>query len=596
MKAINNRDYSTLIAAATQKIPCDLTVKNVKLVNVLTGEIYPASVDVKDGVIVHVQPGEACDSQSKTTVDGQGKYLLPGFVEIHMHVESSMLTPERFGREAVLHGTTSAMTDPHEIGNVCGMEGILWMVEDAKRSPMRQFNLASSCIPADAEFETVPFPIRAPQMAQLLDSPGIYGIAEVMDSNAVITDQPFMRDILAEGRKRDVVIQGHAPYVTGRSMSAYRLAGVMNTHTVLSAEDVRECMRIGMHANMQCSSLSTMFGLQKMVKGTEGMRYLDFLSVCTDDVHAKDMQQRGHVNALLRALLDAGVDPMDAIRCCTWNPARETGFEDIGAIAPGFAADMQLVDALDGRDPDTVFVGGKMVVADGKLLLPPMPERPAPFANTVQIQPITAEDCLLKVPSANVEIAAIECASGNRLEFTAEWETLPIVNHAVDLSGKPDYCFVAVFNRFGRGTKCIAVYKHFGLKAGAMATTISHDCHNIIVAYRDPADGAAAVNRLRETGGGIVAVKDGAVIGEVCLPVAGLMADVACAELVDKLDTLSEQLKTIWAEENPSLLKLSLLALTVMPGISMTDTVMVDGGTRTRVPSFRAKENADEIN
>ena len=294
MKAINNRDYSTLIAAATQKIPCDLTVKNVKLVNVLTGEIYPASVDVKDGVIVHVQPGEACDSQSKTTVDGHGKYLLPGFVEIHMHVESSMLTPERFGREAVLHGTTSAMTDPHEIGNVCGMEGILWMVEDAKRSPMRQFNLASSCIPADAEFETVPFPIRAPQMAQLLDSPGIYGIAEVMDSNAVITDQPFMRDILAEGRKRDAVIQGHAPYVTGRSMSAYRLAGVMNTHTVLSAEDVQECMRIGMHANMQCSSLSTMFGLQKMVKGTEGMRYLDFLSVCTDDVHAKDMQQRGH--------------------------------------------------------------------------------------------------------------------------------------------------------------------------------------------------------------------------------------------------------------------------------------------------------------
>lgn len=151
-----------------------------------------------------------------------------------------MLTPERFGREAVLHGTTSAMTDPHEIGNVCGMEGILWMVEDAKRSPMRQFNLASSCIPADAEFETVPFPIRAPQMAQLLDSPGVYGIAEVMDSNAVIADQPFMRDILAEGRKRDVVIQGHAPYVTGRNMSAYRLAGVMNTHTVLSAEDVRK--------------------------------------------------------------------------------------------------------------------------------------------------------------------------------------------------------------------------------------------------------------------------------------------------------------------------------------------------------------------
>ena len=588
MKVIQNRDYSSLIAAATQKIPCDLTIQNVKLVNVLTGEIYPASVDVKDGVIVHVQPGEKCDSVSGKVVDGHGKYLLPGFVEIHMHVESSMLTPESFGREAVLHGTTSAMTDPHEIGNVCGIEGILWMVEDAQRSPMRQFNLASSCIPADAEFETVPFPIRAPQMAQLLDSEGIYGIAEVMDSNAVITDQPFMRDILAEGRKRDVVIQGHAPYVTGRNMSAYRLAGVMNTHTVLSADDVRECMRIGMHANMQCSSLSTMFGLQKMVAGTEGMRYYDFLSMCTDDVHAKDMQQRGHVNALLRALLDAGMDTMDAIRCCTWNPARETGFEDIGAIAPGFAADMQLVDELDGREPDMVFVGGKMVVAHGKLLLPPAEKRTAPFLNTVQLAPLTAEDCLLKAPERDAEIAVINCASGNRLEFAAEWEELPMVNGAVDLSEKPEYCFVAVFNRFNRGTKCIAVYKHFGLKTGAMATTISHDCHNIIVAYRDPADGAVAVNRLRETGGGIVAVKNGAVLGEVCLPVAGLMADVPCAELVKQLDVLDERLQQIW--ENPSLLKLSLLALTVMPGISMTDTGMVDGLTRTRVPSFRKKQ------
>ncbi len=590
MKVIRDRDYSALIAAATQKIPCDLTIKNVKLVNVLTGEIYPASVDVKNGVIVHVQPGDACDSVSLSVVDGQGKYLLPGFVEIHMHVESSMLTPESFGREAVLHGTTSAMTDPHEIGNVCGMEGILWMVEDAKRSPMRQFNLASSCIPADAEFETVPFPIRAPQMAQLLDSEGIYGIAEVMDSNAVITDQKFMRDILQEGRKRDAVIQGHAPYVTGRNMSAYRLSGVMNTHTVLSAEDVRECMRIGMHANMQCSSLSTMFGLQKMVAGTDGMRYQDFLSVCTDDVHAKDLQQRGHVNALLRALLDTGMNILDAIRCCTWNPARETGFEDIGAIAPGFAADMQLVDELDGRNPDTVFVGGKMVVQGGKLLLPKAEKRATPFASTVQIKQLKAEDCLFAVPDEDVEIAAVECASGNRLEFAAEWEKLPISDHAVDLSDKPDYCFVAVFNRFNRNTKCIAVYKHFGLKAGAMATTISHDCHNIIVAYRDPADGAAAVNRLRETGGGIVAVKDGMVIGEVCLPVAGLMADIPCNELVEQLDCLSEQLKEIWTEDNPSLLKLSLLALTVMPGIAMTDTVMVDGTTRTRVPSFRKKQ------
>ncbi len=588
MKAIKNRDYSRLIAAATKRIPCDLTLVNVKLVNVLTGEIYPACVDVKDGVIVHVQPGTQCDSDSKCIYDGKGRYLLPGYVEIHMHVESSMLTPENFGREAILHGTTTVMVDPHEIGNVSGMEGIAFMIENARKSPVRQFNLASSCIPADSEFETVPYPVRAAEMAKMLDMDGVVGIAEVMDSNAVIQDLPFMRDILEEGRKRGVVMQGHAPGVNGRAMSAYRLSGIMNTHTVMSAEDVRECMRIGMHANMQSSSLSTMFGLGEMLRGAEGMRYLDFLSVCTDDVHAKDMQNRGHINAILKQMLSLGVDTMDAIRYCTYNPGRETGFEDIGAIAPGFAADMQLVDALDGSDPRTVFVGGKLMVEEGALTLPAAePFAAAPFSDTVNLRALTAADCELRVPEENAEIAVVECASGNRLTFGLSWQRLSVKDGHVDLSDHKDYCYVAVFNRFGRETKCVAVYHDFGFKDGAMATTISHDCHNIIVAYRDTRDAAAAVNRLRETGGGIVAVQDGKVIGEVQLPVAGLMSVLPCGELVAQLDELSAQLKHLWAEEEPSLLKLSLLALTVMPGMAMTDTCLVDGGARVRVPAWR---------
>ncbi len=588
MKAIENRDYSRLIAAATQKIPCDLTITNVKLVNVLTGEIYPASVDVKDGVIVHVQPGERCDSNSKRVYDGKGRYLLPGFVEIHMHVESSMLTPENFGREAILHGTTTVMVDPHEIGNVSGMDGIAFMIENARKSPVRQFNLASSCIPADSEFETVPYPVRAAEMGKMLDMDGVVGVAEVMDSNAVIEDKPFMREILDEGRKRGVVMQGHAPGVSGRAMSAYRLSGIMNTHTVMSAADVRECMRIGMHANMQSSSLSTMFGLRDMLRGTEGMRYQDFLSVCTDDVHAKDMQNNGHINAILKQMLALGTDPMDAIRCCTYNPGRETGFEDIGAIAPGFAADMQLVDALDGRDPQAVFVGGEMMVEDGVLTLPAAePFAVVPFGDTVDLHEITAQDCELRVPEQDAEIAVVECASGNRLTFGLSWQKLPWKDGHVDLTTCPDYCYVTVFNRFGRETKCVAVYHEFGLKQGAMATTISHDCHNIIVAYRDARDAAVAVNRLRETGGGIVAVKEGQVIGEVQLPVAGLMSVLPCKELVERLDVLAERLKELWSEETPSLLKLSLLALTVMPGMAMTDTCLVDGGARVRVPAWR---------
>lgn len=588
MRIIKNPNRSRLIGAATKRIPCDLTIKNVKLVNVLTGEIYPASVDIIDGIIVHVQEGESCDSNSLKVIDGKGQYLMPGLIDIHMHIESSMLTPENFGREAILHGTTSVMVDPHEIGNVSGIEGIAYMLENAKKSPVRQFNLAPSCIPADPDFETSPSPIFHEQIGELLDLEGVWGIAEVMNYDAVIQDKPFMREILHEGRKREMVIQGHCSGVHGRSLSAYHLAGIMNTHTVSNGEDIRECLRMGMHANMQSSSLSNTHLLQEMVTGTKGMRYTDFLSVCTDDVHAKDMHETGHINSILKRLLAMGVDEIDAIRWCTYNPAKETGFTDLGAVAVGYVADLQLVEKLDGRDPVAVFVGGKQVVEEGQLLLEPVESSDeVPFCDTVNLKEVQAEDFYLEVSNPNCEIAVIECENRNRMQFELRWEQFPIVKNHVELSSQDDLCYLAVFNRYGLERKCIAVYHGFGLKEGAMATTISHDCHNVIVAYRDFNDAAVAVNRLRETGGGIVAVKNGEVIGEVQLPIAGLMSVLPCVELVKQLDDLAEKLKEIWMEENPSLLKLSILTLTVIPSIAITDTTLVDGRVREKIPAVR---------
>ena len=551
MRVIEKLNRSRLIDAATKRIPCDLTIKNVKLVNVLTGEVYPASVDIIDGIIVHVQAGEYCDSSSLKTIDGKGQYLMPGYIDIHMHIESSMLT-------------------------------------NAEKSPVRQFNLAPSCIPADPDFETAPYPILHEQMGELLDMDGVWGIAEVMNYDAVIQDKPFMREILEEGRKRGVVIQGHCSGVHGRNLSAYHLAGIMNTHTVSNGDDIRECLRMGMHANMQSSSLSKTHLLQEMVTGTEGMRYTDFLSVCTDDVHAKDMHETGHINSILKRLLAMGVHEIDAIRWCTYNPAKETGFADLGAVAPGYAADLQLVEELDGRDPSAVFIGGKQVVEDGKLLLDPLSSaEKIPFCETVNLKEVSQEDFFLTVPDSDCEIAVVECESRNRMQLELKWEKLPVENGHVNLAKQHDFCYIAVLNRFGLNRRCVAVYHGFGLKEGAMATTISHDCHNVIVAYRNPKDAAVAVNRLRETGGGIIAVTNEKVIGEVQLPVAGLMSALPCVELVKELDDLSERLKEIWEEQNPSLLKLSTLTLTVIPSIAITDTSLVDGKKREKIPAVR---------
>ena len=590
MRVKRTLDRSKLIAAAMGQLPCDLTIENIRFVNVMTGEIYPAEVDVLDGVVVRVRAkGEKARQISRQSYDGANRYLAPGCIDIHMHVESTMLTPENFGKAAILCGTTSVFVDPHEIANVLGIDGVQFMVDNAKASPVRQFNLAPSCLPSVPGAEGNGAEFGPKEIAQLLDTDGVYGIAEVMDFYNVVHDSAKMHGILKEGLDRDVLIQGHAPKLSPAEIAAYALAGPTDNHSLRGSEEVAENLHVGLYAHLQESSLSTNT-MPQLVAGLKGMRYTDHVCLCNDDVHAKDLLETGHVNRLIKAVLRQGVDPMDALRWATYNSARSAGVEDIGAIAPGFVADMQLLDELDGRDPYAVFFEGKLVAEAGRLLqdAPAAPLPATVLGGTVRVQGLnTVSNLALPAPAwakDHVKVAVLDYDTPTA-RSDLFYETLPVKNGFVDLSGRDDLCYIAVWNRHGSEEHTVSICRNLYLKEGAMATTVSHDCHNLTLCYKTPQDGYAAAHALIDCGGGFCTVRRGAVTGLLKLPVAGLMSLLPCTELVPAIAAQEQATDEIFVRPG-YMMKLSLVSLACTQNAVITDKGLFDGRTQTFYQQF----------
>ncbi len=316
---VGSKDRSRLIAAAMQKIPCDLTVKNIRLVNVLTGEIYPAEVDVLDGMIVRVRTdGEETSIESLEVYDGKGKFLIPGYIDTHIHIESSMMIPENFGRAVVTWGTTTICTDPHEIANVMGIEGIKFMLENAEKTSVRHYVLAPSCVPAVPGLESCGAEFTSEKIREILDMDNVIGIAEIMDFVGVYNDNDRMHKIVDEGLKKDVFLQGHAPHVRGKELAAYIIGGPKSDHESTDANEIREKLRNGMHVNLRSSSIVD--ALQGQVDGISGQLWHDNVSICSDDIHAKDLLTSGNINSVIRKLVKKGINPIEAIKMGTILP------------------------------------------------------------------------------------------------------------------------------------------------------------------------------------------------------------------------------------------------------------------------------------
>lgn len=586
MKIIKNKDTSRLTRAAIGEIPCDLSIGNIQLVNVITGEIYPASVDILDGVIVRVRTnGQECIPGAGKYIDGKNNYLVPGFIDCHMHIESTMMVPENFGKAAIVWGTTTAVTDPHEIGNVMGEIGVKFMLDSAKRAPLRIFTLVPSCVPAVPKVESAGATFTKDTVKELLEEENVIGIAEVMDYLGVINDDPRMHDIIAAGLEVDGFIQGHAPFVSGNDLCAYLCGGPVSDHEARLASELIEKLRLGMHINIKSSSLSDT--VQEFIKAVKDIPVKDFISLCTDDVHAADLLTTGHINHIANECYKGGINPLDFIRFGTINAARELRFEDVGVIAPNYVADLQIVKDLEfNTPPEMVFLAGKLVAENGELIKEYDKSTLRLEYNSVKIPQITSPSSFniySDKEEANCLVFNASRAS-MRPNQPLVYKKFPVKNGVVTIPDTKENQFISIVNRYGAGNITTIICSDFNLVHGCIASTISHDSHNMTIVYKDPNDAYVAAKELERVGGGMCFVENGEVKYTLALPVAGLMSPLPVKELAPQIQEMDKWVEYASDGQSPMLLAIAILALPVRPGIIITDKGVVRGETLEFIP------------
>lgn len=569
-----------IIAAARGDVPADLVVRGAKLVNVFTAEIYEADIGIKENrfsSIARYENGEPLfHIAGSQEVQANGKYMMPGFIDSHVHIESTMVTPDNFAREVLRHGTTTAVIDPHEMANVLGAEGVKYMVEASQNLPLQVLTTIPSCVPAVLGMETAGAEFHANDIAELFTLPGVVGIAEIMDYPGVIHQNERMAKIVQTGLDHGVLNEGHAPRVSGRDLDAYLAAGVDSDHESRAYEEVLEKLRAGMTIYIRESSVSKFADV--VAKAWKEIPHTVNIAMCTDDVEPNDMLQNGQMNRVVRRTIEEGIPAPLAIRYATLGGALRYGLKDQGAIGAGYIATFQLVDSLGTMQANDVYVEGKQVISDGKLVEEITSPIPPLLKNTVILPTLQEEDFLIHAPVEDGEITI------TTMEFTDLGTTIQgTVNAEVNdgtIQNLPEgYQFVAVVGRHGQHTKpFVGAIKNTGLKAGAYATTLAHDSHNIVLIGTNAADMLTAVRELERCGGGLTLVVDGEIMSTVELPIGGLLSMDPVEKLAPQIEAFNEQahqMEVKVGRRAPSM-ALSSLALTVIPDIRISDLGFID--------------------
>ena len=582
------KDRRALLEAAMGRRPCDLAVENVRFVNVFTGEIYPAVVYVLDGFVAYVEEGGRADpALAHQVVDGQGAYLTPGFVDPHIHIESTMLTPRAFAAAVVPHGTTTVVTDPHEIANVLGEQAVVYMHDAAEDLPMRQLVDIPSCVPAVPGLENSGAEFDAGTVHRLAKLPRVIGLAEVMDFLAVAQGEQRMLDMLDAAQQEGLYVQGHVPVSDKRLLSAYAIGGPTTCHETREGEDAVSKLRLGLRIDARESSIAK--DVEKIYSQVRRLRYLDRVSLCTDDREAHDILENGHMDNALRKAVACGMDGVGALRCATLHPSRESGLTKLGAVAPGYAADFLLLEDLKDFRVRAVYYGGRLVARDGVLTQEITPKT---FAleqmDTMRVPPLKREDFDIAAPVEQgvVKVNVLHFAELEKSNTTRCVEEIPVRDGKLDLSQQPDLCYVKIVNRHGKGTVCSGVTRGFGLKEGAFASTVSHDSHNLCVVYRDADSAYEACRALVACRGGMCCAMPGRQTVTLPLPVAGLMSTLPCGELARQAGEMKQALRRAGMPQSNPLVRIVTMALPVIPEAKYTDLGLVDVYAKKVLPLF----------
>ncbi|MFM8551765.1 MAG: adenine deaminase [Nitrospiraceae bacterium] len=560
--------------------PADLVVKNTRFLDVYTGVFLPGDVAVYRGHIVGTQQAY----RGRRELDGSSLYVVPGFIDAHVHIESSLLTPARFQQVVLPSGTTTAIWDPHEIANVRGAEGLRWALAETEDLTLDVFVMLSSCVPStspERALETSGAELHADDLRALRDHPRVLGLAEMMNYPGLLAGEPDVLDKLLAFQDRR--LDGHCPGLRGRDLNAYGTAGIHSCHESTTLEEAKEKLHKGLHVLIREGSCA---------KDADALLPLldDYSSavigLCSDDRNPADIAREGHINWIVDKALRAGRRPEVVFRAASFAAARAYGLEDRGAVAPGLLADVCLVRPRDsgrwasGLTVEAVYKRGELVEPEA-LAAAARASKAQTFMNrgpNLRLAACAAADCA--VPAASdVPRQRVRVIGVRRRQIVTDLleATLPVLDGSVRGDLSQDVLKIAVFERHRRtGRRAVGFVKGFGMQRGALATSINHDSHNVIVVGADEAVMAAAVNRLREIDGGIVVALDETSFDALPLPIGGLMCDRPPQEVAASLERLRGLAKTLGCTLEEPFIQLSFLALPVIPSLKITDRGLVD--------------------
>jgi adenine deaminase len=567
-------DLQEIIQSARGDKQVDLLLTNAQIVDVFSGQVSPGQIAVQNGYIVGLGTYSA-----QNTIDLKGRYVAPGFIDAHVHIESSMACITEFVRTVLARGTTTVVADPHEIANVLGFNGIGCMLESSKHQPMNIYFTLPSCVPA-TDMETSGARLTSEDLRPLMDHDRILALAEMMNFPGVIQTDPEVLMKIEMAKKARKPVDGHAPGLSGTYLNAYLAAGISSDHECTTAREAKEKLTAGMVIMIRESTGAK--NLDPLLPLVNARTYRRMMW-CTDDRHPHDLLEEGHIDFIVRSAIGKGLDPVIAIQMATINPAEYFAIKDAGAIAPGRKADLLIVSDLAGLHIDQVYCHGTLMAENGKISTEV--ERPAsvqvPTSMTVRPGEI---DFSVKAKGRHIrviDIIADQLITRERIMEASVSDTLALTDVTRDLLK------IAVVERHtGSGNVATGFVSGFGLKQGALASSVAHDSHNIVIVGENDADMKAALAAVVEMKGGLAAVCDREVRATLPLPVAGLMSLEPIVAVRKKLDKLIRVAREFGSNLNDPFMTLSFLALPVIPDLKITDLGLVNVKQFSIVPLF----------
>lgn len=568
--------FTERISAACGRKRAELVLKHAKIINVFTESIEDGDVAVEDGVIVGI--GEY---DGVREIDVHGCYVAPGLIDGHIHLESSMASPKEFARMVVPHGTAAVITDPHEIANVAGTAGIRYMLEATEGLALDVYFMMPSCVPSTGLDEAGAV-LRASDLEVFYDNPRVLGLAEMMNSYGVVARDPECVEKLEVTRNHGKLIDGHAPMLSGKGLNAYITAGVQSDHECSTFEEAKEKFARGQWIMVRQGTAAK--NLEKLMPMFEAPYYQRAMLV-TDDKHAGELGRDGHIDSIIRKAVGYGADPVKAVKMGSLNAAEYFGLKGMGAVAPGYQADLVIFEDLKDFRVKQVYRRGRLVAENGKMVTESAKERAekvwdeeiqSRVFHSFHMKPIEIKDLELPKTGSKVRVIDLmdhELTTRERIE---EFKQVPGLAPGVDL--EKDIVKVAVFERHRRtGHVGLGFLGNYGLKRGAVATSVGHDSHNLVVAGVCDEDMIAAGNRVLENEGGLAIAVDGEIVGDLPLTVAGLMSDLPVEEADRKLEEMKTKLGELGIRDGiDGFMTLAFVSLPVIPAIRVNTLGVVD--------------------